>query len=255
MATCPKSALQLLNEEIRAPKLFTGFGDLDLLMGGGIKPGLFYLLYGDENSGLDVLVNRILVNSLLPQEKHGFGGKVLYVNCGNYSHEQTLLNIELLWKLIKSANLDPMEALEKINAICAFSAEQEEQIADEISGMIKNDEKVKIVVVRNIAKLFVDKEHSQDKNLTRKIPVLDKIIEKILQACSERNIAFVASCRPHKLTRTRIPLPEGGSYLTHKAGVMVYLRKIGQTPQFQAFLLKHPHKPKESSIFALIGKG
>ena len=253
MEAKPKNAYQLFNEELSAPKTFTGFADLDLLLCGGIRTGLFYLFYGDEESGVDVLIHRILANSLLPPDKNGFGGKTIYVNCGNYKYEKTLLDIELLGGLLKSAGLDPFEAMDRIYVICAFSEEQEEEIIGEVNSLVEKDPEIRMVVIHNIAKLFTDPKHTPNKNLMRKIPSLEKVVGKLFQTCLAHNLALVASCRPNKTPKGKVPLPEGGKYLRHKANVIVYLRRVGKTPQVQAFLLKHPRKERKNLVFQFNG--
>jgi RecA/RadA recombinase len=45
-----RNASDMLTKRQALPKLSTGSGDLDSLLGGGIELGQFYLFYGDEDS-------------------------------------------------------------------------------------------------------------------------------------------------------------------------------------------------------------
>lgn len=234
------------------PKLTTGNADLDSLLGWGIEPGHFYLFYGDDKSGVDFLIHQILVNCLLPEEKYGFDGKAVYSNCGNYREEKTLLDSRLLSFLIKAAKLDPMKALDDIYVICAFSGEQQEQIVSEVQKLLEEDKvnKIKLVVVHNIAKLFTSDKGRMNKDFER-ITKLQRVVLKLWQACAQNNIAFVASCRSNKTSRGRIPQPEGGKYLRHEANVIVHLRKKSEKPPFvTAYLLKHPNRASRKIDFA-----
>ena len=233
-----RRGLDVLKERSEIPRLTTGNADLDSLLGGGIEPGHFYLFYGDEKSGVDLLIHQILVNCLLPREKYGFDGRAVYSNCGNYREEKTILNSNLLTFLIKAVKLDPGKALEDIYVICAFSEEQQERVVTDVRKLLERDDEIKLVVVHNIAKLFTS---PSKENFGERISRLQKIVLKLWQACAQNNIAFVASCRPNKTSRGRMPQPEGGKYLRHEANVIVYLRKRGES-FVSAYLLKHPNR-------------
>ena len=178
-----RSGLDVLKGRSKMPKLTTGNADLDSLLGGGIEPGHFYLFYGD-NKSVDFLIHQILVNCLLPEENYGFDGKAVYSNCCNYREEKTLLDSRLLSFLIKAAKLDPMKALDNIYVICAFSGEQQEQIVSEVQKLLEEDKnKIKLVVVHNIAKLFTSDKGRMNKDFER-ITKLQRVVLKLWQACA-----------------------------------------------------------------------
>jgi RecA/RadA recombinase len=246
-----KTGLQLLRDLQSKPKLTTGSADLDSLIGGGIELGVFYLFYGEDGSGVDFLMHQILVNSLLPIDKYGFDGKAVYLNCGNYKHERTVLDVQLLTFLIKANRMDPMSALEDIYAIPVYSEEQEGEVALEVAKLLEKDKEVKLVVAHNISKPFTASEGTPNKNRLERILRLQGVVGKLSQACAKNNVAFVASCRPKQVGRWRVPQPEGGKYLRHLTNVMVYLRKGGErSPYISAFLLKHPNRAPKRIDFA-----
>lgn len=251
-----KTGLKVFNERNSISRLTTGNADLDSLLGGGVEPGQFYLFYGDQKSGVDLLVHRVLVNCLLPKEKYGFNGKAVYSNCGNYRKEKTLLDSNLLGFLIKAAGLDAMKALDDIYVICAFSEEQQEQTVIEIQKLLEKDDEIKLVVVHNIAKLFTSTTGKRDEKFGAKITRLQKVVMKLWETCAEKNLAFVASCRPNQNSGGRIPNPEGGKYLRHKANIIVYLRKrSGKTPYVTAYLRKHPNRAPRRADFKFTIRG
>lgn len=247
-----KNALDLYNEDLLTPRMYSGFADLDSLVGGGIKKGFFYLFYGDEKSGVDFVIHKLLVHSLLPEFRHGFGGKAVYVNCGNYKYERTIFDVELIGRLMKSAGIDHIESLDKVYAFCAFNEEQEEYVAEQVCNLLDNDSQIRSVVVHNISKLFMETAHTPDKNIMGKIPRLQRIIGRIRQACTRHQTTLIMSGRPSALARGRVPTPEGGKYLRHEAAVIVYLRRVGRSKQVQAFLVKHPRAPRRAVNFAWI---
>jgi RecA/RadA recombinase len=247
-----RSGLELFKDGNGKPKLTTGNADLDSLLGGGIERGHFYLFYGDTKSGVDVLIHQLLVNCLLPKEKNGFAGKAIYLNCGNYRYEKTLLDSNLLNSLTKILKIDPIKALDDIYVVCAFSEEQQKETIVEIRKLLEKDEEIRLVVVHNIAKLFTSKAGTTKNHFGKRIIKLQKVVLELWQACAQKNTAFVASCQPNKTSKKRIPQPEGGEYLRHEANVIVYLRKKSdRAPSVTAYLRKHPGRALRKVDFLL----
>lgn len=245
--------LEILYKRQATPRMTTGNADLDSLLGGGVEPGQFYLFYGDKKSGVDQLIHQVIVNSLLPTEKFGFNGKSVYANCGNYRQERTMLDTSLLCFLVKAVKLDPAKALDDIYTICSFSEEQEEQVFLEIQNLLQRDPEIKLVAFHNIAKLFTTNTKTPLKNRGERIMRLQKIVFRVWQVCAENNLAFVASCRPAQSNNQRVPEPEGGKYLAHKATVIVYFKKR-RRDLISAYLIKHPNRaPKKISLESKMG--
>jgi len=249
-----RHASDMLNKQHMIPKLSTGSGDLDSLLGGGIEPSQFYLFYGDEDSGVDLLIHQLLVNSLLPEEKFGFGGKCVYANCGSYHVDRTMMDTRLLCDLVKAAGLDPLVALDNIYTICSFSEQQEEHVFKEIQKLVERDKEIKLVVVHNLARLFTMKTHTPNKDAGKRILILQNVVFNLWQICAINNIGFVASCRPNSNCASyEVPRPEGGKYLCHKATVITYFRKRKKNYVW-AYLIKHPsRKPRKIGLEHRIG--
>jgi len=235
-------------------KCTTGSDILDSLIGGGIELGRLYLFYGERESGVDALIHMILVNALLPPEMGGLGGKTVYLNCGNYKYERTMLNTEFLCSLIKAAGFNPGDMLSRTYAIFAFSEEQEERALDEIRRLLQADPSIRLLVVHNIANLFTAKEGTPNRNVAERIVRLQRIIHEIWRICMEKNVAFIASCRPAESRRGRIPPPKGGRYLSHRAAVIVYLEKKSKG-DVSAYLIKHPSRAPKSARLIIGGEG
>ncbi len=79
-ATWVKTGTSELNRRQALPRLRTGNGTLDQLLGGGIEPGLLYLLYS-RSRRLSGLLQQLAVLAQLPQPDGGFNAsRVLYVD-------------------------------------------------------------------------------------------------------------------------------------------------------------------------------
>jgi RecA/RadA recombinase len=229
--------------------LSTGCPELDHLLGNGIGQGVFYLFYGQEESCIDLLLHQLMGNSLTGDED----GSVIYLNCGNYREDKTILDIPSLVYLFKAYGLDPREGLNRIKVYCAFSEEQHEQVIEEIRATIEEPGIVKLLAVHDIAKLFTSQSPFQESY--KRIPNLQRNVSRLWQICAAKNIAVVATCRPAKTMKGRIPKPEGGRYVSHLANVIVYLEKTkGLVSSYQAYLLKHSALPPSRALLGSEGE-
>jgi len=244
------SALRLLEEKETKTFLSTGSPELDRLIGDGIEPGTFHLFCGNAESGIDQFLHHLIGEALGAGDRTG---RVIYLNCGNYREEKTILDIPHLVNLLKARKLDPRECLERVLVFCAFSEEQQEQVVEEVRQTIESTRGVRLLVVHDVAKLFT--AQGQGEEVYRRIPSLQRAVLRVWQMCAERGIALVASCRPSETRRGVIPRPEGGRYLSHEANVIVYLEKVGGLfPAPQAYLLKHPAKPHGRALLNMGGE-
>ncbi|MBS7251829.1 MAG: hypothetical protein KIH08_14750 [Candidatus Freyarchaeota archaeon] len=233
-----QNALDLYYRNLNAGKLTTGSSLLDSLLGGGVETSTFTLLYGDRRI-LQILVHKLLVNSLLDTSRGGFASPAVYVCCSNYRKERTVLNTYYLADVALSAGINPTAAFRNIHVAMAFNP-LEEYTLSKITGKIVRKTGSKLILVDNIALLLCDEKMREEfPNVT-----LTSVAGSFWEAAFQNNAALVATCReapsnPHN--NPSVPLPEGGSVLSQRAGVIVYL-KVGRrrTPFAKAYLRKHP---------------
>lgn len=236
-----------MEEELNKPRLSTGVTSLDELLGGGVRPGVFYLFYGSEDC-LEPLLYRILVNSLLPVGMGGFGGRAVYLYCGSYRVEKNVLDASLLTSLVKAVWLDPEEALDRVEVFLAFSGEQQMQVVDDVAKIITDNREVKLLLVHSIAGLFKAEGRLDLEKMAR----LKHVVSRLWQSCAEHGVTMVASCRPRSFRKGELPRPEGGRYLQHLPAVVVYVRRVGsRTLACETVLVKHPSRPLGSVKFTL----
>jgi len=228
--------------------LSTGVYELDDLLGGGLKPGILHLFYGDEESGVDKIIHIAMASAII---ESGVTGRVIYLNCGNYKYGRTLLDLDLLVCIFKSASLDPREALSRIHAVYAFSADQQRESLKIIRDDLAEEHEAKLLVVHNIAGLFTADWSFRGRNLADRLAGLKEVVQELAMLCALRGLPLLASCRPFRSSFS-LPHPEGGRYLHHKAAVMVYLEKRGSF--IHARLIKHPFLPERSVKFRLEGE-
>jgi len=233
-----QSALDLYCRKLNAVKLTTGSSLLDSLIGGGVETSTFTLLYGDRRI-LQILVHKLLVNALLDTSRGGFASPAVYVCCSNYRKERTVLNTYYLADIALSAGVNPTAASRNIHVSMAFNP-LEEYIISKATERVVRKTGSKLILVDNIALLLCDekmREEFPDVTLT-------SVVGGFWEAAFRNDAALVVTCRevPPNLNKNQsIPIPEGGSVLSQKAGVIVYLR-VGhrRVPFAKAYLRKHP---------------
>jgi len=245
------NALELLRENEAKPKLTTGNVDFDSLLGGGIEQGFFYIFYGDNEDDIDYLLYRILCNSLLPLDKFGFSGKVVFINSGSYRQEQLLLDIRLIVNLLKANGTDTSRSLDRIYTISAFNEEQQQQAVEDACKLLLEDSEIKLVVARNITSFHLPSELG---TVDRKEQILklQRFFSPLWQACQAKEITLIISCKPRRQGGWKPSPPDGGSFLRHQAHVMIYLRRKDESDKtVTAFLLKHPNRQQKTIDFSL----
>jgi len=250
MAVQFRSGVQVLREDQAKPRLTTGILELDSLLAGGVELGTFTLFYGDGERLIDRLLYNLLCGCQLPEEKYGYDGKALMLNCGNYREEQALLDLKLATNLLKANNLDPAQGLDRIIAVSAFNPDQATQAVQEACNIVNDDHQVRLVVARNLVKFFIE-DGVRSKDTLAGIQQLQHLIGKLWQTCSTREVSLVASGRPRRRNIPRPSPPEGGTFLRHQAQVMVCFRKKDEAGTQLAYLLKHPKRKPGTTEFTL----
>ncbi len=242
-----QNALDLYYRNLNSGKLTTGSSLLDSLMGGGVETSTFTLIYGDRRI-IEILVHKLLVNTLLDTTKGGFASPATYVCCSNYRKERTMLNTYYLADIALSAGINPTAAPRNIHVAMAFNPLEEYIISKATERAVRKTGS-KLILVDNIALLLCDekmREEFPDVTLT-------SVVGGFWEAAFRNDAALVVTCRgapPTSKDNQGIPIPEGGSVLSQKAGVIVYLR-VGRRrfPFAKAYLRKHPSLVNREAAF------
>lgn len=245
-----RSGTQVLREHEAKPRLTTGILELDSLLAGGVELGTFNLFYGDSEPFIDRILYNLLCNCQLPRERYGFDAKAILLNCGNYRQEQALLDLDLATRLLRANELDPARGLDQIITVSAFNTDQTKEAVEEVCNIVNSDDQVRLVVARDLAKLFIE-EGIRSKETLGRIQQLQHLVGKLWQACSERDVSLVASCRPRRMKTLRPSPPEGGVFLRHLAQVMICFRKKEESGAHLVYLLKHPRRRPGMAEFSL----
>ncbi len=229
------SGLERFISETEMTPLSTGSPELDRLLG-GVRGDSFHLFYGNSEL-IEDLFRNLIVNALKPDGRIG-EPRVVYMLCGNYRVEKTLIGTEDLVRLLDASGLTPEEALKRVYVLTAASADQQTLLADGLERLLDKESEINLVLVRGISTLLKDDARVRERGRVRE--EVQRSTTRIRQICFSRNIPLVASGRAEKRGRG-LPQPEGGSLLKHLANVIVYLRGRERASEYsQAFVVKNP---------------
>jgi len=227
-------------------KMSTGNPDLDSLIG-GVEEGLFYLFYGEQQI-LDTLIHRLIVNCVLPRDRGGFQAKGVYFNNTDYNTGKTILDPTLLGGLAKRVGLEPKDVFRSIYTAAAYNEERQLIVANQVAELMERDPGIKLLAVHNITRFFADSKRVEE---TRR--VLKQVISILWSTAKKRGIALVATADALNTGRGFIPRPQGGNYLRHAAGIIVYIKRLEDAAK--AYLIKHPCRKTPDSITLYLAEG
>jgi hypothetical protein len=247
MTTEFRNGLDVLREYETKPKLTTGSLELDSLLGGGIELGSFTVIYGDDETLIDLFLYTLICKTILPPEKYGYNGKSVLLSCGDYREEHVLVDLKLASNILIHSGIDPAKGLEEIITVSTFNVDQAEQSIEDVLKIIEYNDQLRLIVVRNLAKLFNENTVNGNGDF-EKIQRFQHLIARLWQACSKRGVSLVLSCRPRRPNTFRSSPPEGGIFLRHLAQTILCIKKRDNN-KLAAHLLKHPNRQPRSVEF------
>jgi RecA/RadA recombinase len=241
------TAYEHFNEHRSILKMTTGSANLDSLID-SIQEGQFYLFYGSNNAVLDGLVYGLLVNCVLPKQKHGFESMALYINNTDYYQpdKSKVLSPEKIANAAKCLSIEPKVVFKNIFAQVAYNQRHQLAIAKQVADFITTtrNQDIRLLVINNLTKYF---KESKYKNYAAS--VLKEVIGILSKICVQNKIALICTGDANVTSRGLVPRPVGGTYLKHTFNVIVYLRESISHPQaYKATLIKHQYSKTPKSV-------
>src|SRR6476659_9106701 len=181
-----KSALEHFSVQSNCLKMTTGSGELDSLID-GIQEGLFYLFYGDTFP-LDALSHRLLVNCIRSIKEHGFESMAMCMNNTDYyGTGKMILNPERIANTAKAAGIDPKIVSKNLFIQTAYNSQHQLQIANEVGGLIQNNENIKLVILNNLTKFFKD---SSGRDRPEIANLIKEVMSLINRSCAKNKVSL-----------------------------------------------------------------
>lgn len=132
----------------------TGSANLDSLID-SIQEGQFYLFYGSSKAVLDGMVYGLLVNCVLPKQKHGFESMALYINNTDYYQpdKSKVLSPEKITNAAKCMGIEPKVVFKNIFSQVAYNQRHQLAIAKQDFITTRNKD-IRLLVINNLTKYF-----------------------------------------------------------------------------------------------------
>lgn len=135
------------DELLRRRKLTTGLTRMDDGLRGGFKTGSVVEFYGPSRSSKSLWCHHLAVTNLLPEERKGLNGNVLWLDTESSFSPRTIRANALRW------GLDPDSTLERIKVLTVLNRDQ---LTDHIRDLprIVVEQDVSLIVIDNLGKFF-----------------------------------------------------------------------------------------------------
>jgi RecA/RadA recombinase len=240
------TAYEHFNEHRSILKMTTGSANLDSLID-SIQEGQFYLFYGGNKAVLDGLVHGLLVNCVLPKQKHGFESMVLYINNTDYYQpdKSKTLSPERIANTAKCMGIEPKVVFKNIFVQIAYNQKHQLAIAKQVADFITTrNQDIRLLLINNLTKYFKESKYKK-----YAASILKEVIGILSKVCVQNRVALICTGDANATSKGLVPRPIGGTYLKHAFNVIVCLRESISHPQaYKATLIKHQYSKTPKSV-------
>ena len=229
----------------------TGSKNLDGLLGGkGVETKAITEAYGAYGSGKTQLGLQLLVNVQLPVEMGGANGKAVLIDTeGTFRPER----VKQLAEAIKA---QPDKVLKNIFVARAFNSDHQILLLDKIGEMIKNGEKIRLLVIDSLIAHF-RAEFAGRGQLADRQQKLNKYLHDLMKLAEQYNIAVYVTNQVMANPAMMFGDPTtaiGGNIVGHASTYRMYLRR-GKKDSRVAKLIDSPNLPDNETVFFLTTGG
>ncbi len=230
-------------------KISTSSKELNELLGGGVETEAITESYGRFASGKTQLGFQITVNTMLPRDKGGLEGNVLFVDTeGTFRPER-------IETIAAAAGLDPKEALDRIIVVRATTTDQQILTIDRADKLIQ-EKNIKLIVVDSLMALFRSEFigrgalGERQQKLNQHIHKLQTLADKFYLAVYITNQVMD---NPGILFGDPTT-PVGGNVLAHAATTRLYMKKSKEEKRIVR-LVDSPAMPEGEAVIKITPNG
>jgi len=198
----------------------------------GFTTGDFALLYG--TSAVLPMSSLLCVRAQLPNQLGGLGTNVVFVDGGNS------FGLYQVSRIAQTHQLDPIQVLKRIYISRAFTAHQLTSIVFERLKDTVNRFKAKLVVISDIAGLYLDKDIQAEE--ARR--VFSQLTIYLSTLAEEKQLIIISTYPPHHCSRRNSFLQ---TLVCSRANVVISIKPSKYTQDFA--LEKHPYFALGHALF------
>ncbi len=230
-------------------KISTGAESLNDLIGGGLETNAITEAYGRFATGKSQIGFQVSVNALLPKDKGGLGGAVLFIDTeGTFRPER-------IESIAKAAGIKPETALDNILVVRATTTQQQVLTIERADKLIA-EKNIKLIVVDSLTALFRS-EFIGRGALGERQQKLNQHIHKLQMLADKFNLAVYITNQvmdnPGILFGDPTT-PIGGNVLAHAATTRLYMKKSKEDKRIVR-LVDSPNMPEGECVIKITPNG
>ncbi len=223
----------------------TGSKNLDNLLGGkGVESKSITEVFGAFGSGKTQLALSLAVGVQLPKESGGANGKAVYIDTeGTFRPDR-------IKQFAEGIGANPEKVLKNIFVARAFNSDHQILLIEKINEMIKNGEKIKLLIVDSLTAHF-RAEYSGRGQLADRQQRLNRYLHELMKLAEQRNIAVLVTNQVMSNPAMMFGDPTtaiGGNIVAHASTYRIYLRR-GRKDSRVAKLIDSPNLPDSETVF------
>lgn len=245
-----QDASQYIKKRAEVIKLSAGSESINKLIGGGVETKAITETFGAYGSGKTQLAHVLAVTVQLPVEKGGAASKAVYIDTeGTFRPER-------IKQIAEGLGIDATKALHNILVARAFNSDHQMLLVEKIAELIKEGEKIKVVIVDSLTSHF-RAEFAGRGQLADRQQKLNRHMHNLARLAEQYNLAVYVTnqvmANPAVLfgDPTR---PIGGHIVGHSSVFRLYLR-IGRKGSRVAKLIDSPNLPEGEAVFYITQYG
>ncbi len=232
-------------------RITTGSKEFDNLLGGrGIETKAITEAFGSYGSGKTQLGLSLAVNCQLPIEAGGAEGKAVYIDTeGTFRPER-------IRQIAEAKGANPENVLKNILVARAFNSDHQMLLVDKIAELIKNGEKVRVVIVDSLTAHF-RAEFAGRGQLADRQQKLNRYLHNLMKMAEQFNLAVYVTNQVMANPAMMFGDPTtaiGGNIVGHASTFRIYIRR-GKKGSRVAKLIDSPNLPDNECIFYVTSKG
>lgn len=229
----------------------TGSKNLDELLGGkGIESRAITEAFGAYGSGKTQLGLSLAVNTQLPPEQGGAGGKTVFIDTeGTFRPDRVK-------QIAEGLGANPEMVLKNILVARAFNSDHQILLLEKVSEMIKSGEPIRLMIIDSLTAHF-RAEFSGRGQLADRQQKLNRYMHELMRLSETHNLAVYVTnqvmANPAQLfgdPTTAI----GGNIVGHASTYRLYLRRAKQGSRV-AKLIDSPSLPDGEAVYYVTNYG
>jgi len=243
--------LEFAKKRANVHYITTGSENLDNLLGGkGIESRAITEAFGSFGSGKTQLGLALAVNTQLPKEKGGAGGKSVFIDTeGTFRPGR-------IKQFAEGMGANPEKVLKNILVARAFNSDHQMLLLEKIGEMIKAGEPIKILIIDSLTAHF-RAEYAGRGQLADRQQKLNRYMHDLMKLAETHNLAVYVTNQVMANPAQMFGDPTtaiGGHIVGHASTYRVYLRR-GKQGSRVAKLIDSPNLPDNECVYFVTGEG